>query len=143
MEIREISASIRNTVPAVEVAKALGLNVDRHGRCSCPFHHGTDRNMKCYEGNRGYFCFVCHKSGDCISLVQGVVPECSYLDAMWWVNDHFGLGFRKENEKPSILQRDRRGKIWQRKNGYAAENTGGNAKASRHAATGGTGEQRK
>ena len=111
MDNRAIAEAIRNNVSALEVAKALGLNVDRHGRCSCPFHHGTDRNMKVWGANRGYYCFVCHKGGDCISLVQGVVPECSYLDAMWWVNDTFGLGFRKEYEKPSFRQRVRRAQI--------------------------------
>lgn len=115
MKIREISETIRNTVSAVEVARALGLNVDRHGRCSCPFHNGQDRNMKLYDGNRGFYCFVCHKAGDCISLVQGVVPDCSYSDAMWWVNDQFGLGFRREHERPNIFQRERAGKIRQRK----------------------------
>ena len=108
MEIREISAAIRNSVPTIDVARALGLNVDRHGRCSCPFHHGTDRNMKVWDGNRGYYCFVCHKGGDCISLVQGVVPDIKYVDAMWWVNDQFGLGYRSKSEKPSIMYRARR-----------------------------------
>jgi len=124
MEIREISSAIRNSVSAVEVAKALGLNVDRHGRCSCPFHHGSDRNMKCYEGNRGYYCFVCHKGGDCISLVMGVVPECTYVDAIWWINDQFQLGFRQEREKPNIYQRARAGKIRQRKMQNGFQNPG-------------------
>lgn len=115
MEIREISAAIRESIPTIEVARVLGLNVDRHGRCSCPFHNGQDRNMKIYEGNRGYYCFVCHKGGDCISLVTGVVPECSYVDAMWWINDQFQLGFRQEREKPNIFQRNQAGKIRQRK----------------------------
>jgi len=124
MEIREISSAIRNSVSAVEVAKALGLNVDRHGRCSCPFHHGSDRNMKCYEGNRGYYCFVCHKGGDCISLVTGVVPECTYVDAIWWINDQFQLGFRQEREKPNIYQRAMAGKIRQRKMQNGFQNPG-------------------
>lgn len=124
MEIREISDAIRNTVSAIDVAKALGLDVDRHGRCACPFHQGRDRNMKLYEGNRGYYCFVCHKGGDCISLVQGVAPECSYVDAMWWVNDQFGLGFRREREKPNIYQRNRAGKIRQRKMQNGIQNPG-------------------
>ena len=111
MDIRDICASVRNSVSAIDVAKTLGLNVDTHGRCSCPFHHGSDRNMKCYEGNRGYYCFVCHKGGDCISLVQGVVPDIGYVDAMWWVNDQFGLGFRRDKEKPSVMQRARRARI--------------------------------
>ena len=124
MEIRQISAAIRNSVPTIDVARALGLNVDRHGRCSCPFHNGQDRNMKIYEGNRGYYCFVCHKGGDCISLVTGVVPDCSYVDAMWWINDQFQLGFRQEREKPNIFQRNRAGRIRQRKMQDGIQNPG-------------------
>lgn len=115
MDIREISEAIRNSVSAIEVGRALGLNVDRHGRCSCPFHQGQDRNMKLYEDNRGYYCFVCHKGGDCISLVTGVVPDCNYVDAMWWINDQFKLGFRPEKEKPNIFQRNRNARYRQRK----------------------------
>lgn len=116
-------AYVRNSVSALDVAKALGLNVDRYGRCACPFHRGQDRNMKCYDGNRGFYCFVCHEGGDCIHLVQGVA-ECGYVDAMWWVNDQFGLGFRREQEKPSIYQRERAGKIRQRKMRNGVQNPG-------------------
>jgi len=124
MDIREISAAIRTSVNTIDVARALGLNVDRNGRCSCPFHNGRDRNMKIYEGTRGYYCFVCHKGGDCISLVTGVVPDCSYADAMWWINDQFNLGYRRENEKPTIWQRNRAGKIRQRKMNNGIQNPG-------------------
>lgn len=124
MEIREISAAIRESVSSIEVAKALGLNVDMHGRCSCPFHQGHDRNLKLYPGNRGYYCFVCHRSGDCISLVTGVVPECSYVDAIWWINDQFRLGFRQEHEKPNIFQRNRAGQIRKRKMQSGVQDTG-------------------
>ena len=124
MDVREISNVIRNSVTTLDVANALGLDVDRHGRCRCPFHHGQDRNMKIYEGNRGYYCFVCHKSGDCISLVTGVVPEIGYTDAMWWVNDQFGLGLRPAKEKPNIFQRNRAGKIRQREMRNGIQDTG-------------------
>ena len=107
----EIFQAVRNSVTAIEVGKALGLRVDRHGRCPCPFHHGDGNNCKLYDGNRGFYCFVCHIGGDCIKLVQGVVPDISYTDAMWWINDQFGLGFRQEKHKPSFFQRSRRGKI--------------------------------
>jgi DNA primase len=124
MDIREISAAIRTSVNTIDVARALGLNVDRNGRCSCPFHNGRDRNMKIYEGTRGYYCFGCHKGGDCISLVTGVVPDCSYADAMSWINDQFNLGYRRENEKPTIWQRNRAGKIRQRKMNNGIQNPG-------------------
>ena len=124
MEIREICAVVRNSVPTMDVARALGLNVDRHGRCSCPFHHGQDRNMKVYDGTRGYYCFVCHKGGDCISLVTGVAPELSYTEAMWWINDRFNLGLRQEHEKPSIFQRERNAKMRQREARHGIQDSG-------------------
>ena len=106
-----IAQVIRNSISALDVGKELGLNVDRHGRCSCPFHNGKDRNLKLYDGNRGFYCFVCHKSGDCISLVKGIVPDVGYVDAMKWINDRFGLGCVFEDKKPNIMQRYRVNKI--------------------------------
>lgn len=123
MQIREISDVIRNSVSAFDVANALGLTV-KHGRIQCPFHNGEGFNCKLYPENRGYYCFVCHKAGDSISLVTGVVPGCSYVDAMWWINDQFQLGFRQEHEKPSIYQRERAGKIRQRKMRDGVQNPG-------------------
>lgn len=108
MDAKELCEIVRQSVSAIDVGKALGLNVDRHYRCSCPFHNGTDRNLKLYEGNRGFYCFVCHKGGDCISLVTGVIPNCSYMDAMWWINDEFHLGLKRDTQKPTIRQRIRR-----------------------------------
>ena len=106
----EMCEVIRNTVSAIDVGRALGLNLDRHYRCSCPFHKGQDRNMKLYEGNRGFYCFVCHEGGDCIKLVQGVT-DCTYMDAAWWINDEFNLGMRRSTDKPSIRQRMHRQQI--------------------------------
>ena len=114
MDMRDFCEIVRNSVSTIEVGKALGLNVDMHNRCSCPFHNGRDRNMRLYDGNRGFYCFVCHKSGDCISLVKGVT-ECSYADAARWISETFRLGLEDELEqrrqKPSIWQRSGRARI--------------------------------
>lgn len=122
MDMKEICMVVRESVDTLDVARALGLDVDRHGRCACPFHHGQDRNCRIYPGKRGYYCFVCHKAGDSISLVTGVVPGCSYADAAWWINDTFGLGLQREKKKPNIFQRERAGKRRQREagNGFQA-----------------------
>ena len=66
--------------------------------------------MKLYEGNRGFYCFVCHEGGDCIKLVQGVT-DCTYMDAAWWINDEFNLGMKRSTDKPSIRQRMHRQQI--------------------------------
>ena len=83
--------TIRESVTAVEAARALGLKPDRHGRCACPFHNGKDRNMKLYPGSGGYHCFVCGESGDVFRLVQGV-NGYGFKQAVSWLNEAFHLG---------------------------------------------------
>ena len=82
--------AIKQTVSARDAAEALGLECDRHGRCACPFHNGTDRNLKLYAGDRGYYCFVCHAHGDVISLVRGVTGG-TFTDAVNWLCEAFHI----------------------------------------------------
>lgn len=79
------------SVSAIEAGKALGLAPDRDGRCPCPFHNGVDNNLKLYDGERGFHCFVCHEHGDVIQLVQKCL-NCTFTDAVKWLSDTFRLG---------------------------------------------------
>lgn len=88
---------IRNSVSAYEVGKALGLNPDRYGRCACPMHHGTDRNCKLWKDNRGWYCYVCKQGGDVIRLVERC-NQCSFPDAVEWLNSAFKLGLDLDRE---------------------------------------------
>lgn len=83
--------TIKDSVSALDAAGAMGLDVDRHGRCPCPFHNGKDRNMKLYPGDRGFNCFVCHESGDVIKLARQYYGT-SFPDTVRWFNDTFHLG---------------------------------------------------
>lgn len=83
--------TIKDSVSALDTAKAMGLFVDTHGRCACPFHNGKDRNMKLYSGDRGFTCFVCHESGDVIKLVRQYY-NMGFKDTVAWFNDTFHLG---------------------------------------------------
>lgn len=104
---RQTYAIIRGSVSAMDVGKMLGLDIDQHGRCRCPFHHGHDRNMRVYPGNRGYYCFVCHAGGDCISLAKELISEdCNYYEAAKWIDTTFGLHLFDE-DTPSVKQRSR------------------------------------
>jgi hypothetical protein len=83
---------IRSFVSAQDVARIFGIDMDAHGRCQCPFHNGTDRNMKIYDGDRGFYCFVCHVSGDCIKLAQKLLgDETRYSVAAMWIDEKFIL----------------------------------------------------
>lgn len=114
MDVRYIADRIREEVPATEAAKMLGLKVDMHGRCQCPFHHGHDRNMRIYDGDGGYYCFVCHAYGGTIDLVKQV-NGCGFMDAVQWINDMFQLhldlnerSFRARERKAALYARQRR-----------------------------------
>ena len=109
---------IRETVPAIEVGRVLGLDIDGKGRCRCPFHNGEDRNMKVYNSNRGFYCFVCHEHGDCIALARKLLSDdCRYHEAAKWIDDTFHLNvFEKKN--PTV--RERGMNIRARKSGVSA-----------------------
>lgn len=105
MDVQYIADRIREEVPAIEAARELGLDVDMHGRCACPFHQGRDRNMRIYPGSRGCYCFVCHKSGGTVDLVKQV-NGCGFMDAVRWINDTFRLGLDLDDKSYKARQRN-------------------------------------
>ena len=108
--------TIRDTIPATTIAEMLGLTLDHSGRCACPFHNGQDKNMRIYPGNRGYYCFVCHAFGDCISLAKALLPSgFTYMDAAKWIDRTFHLNLFK----PTFRNRQKMAEIRRRQ--YEAE----------------------
>lgn len=85
------SDTIRDRVSARDAAIALGIRVNRSGRCQCPIHHGQDYNMMLYQDNRGWYCHRCKNGGDVIRLVERV-NQCSFPEAVEWLNSTFTLG---------------------------------------------------
>ena len=90
-EYRLVADYIVNSVSTLEAGKALGLEVNYSNRCKCPLHGGADYNMRLYDGNKGYYCFVCHEHGDVIALVQKMNNN-TFTEAIQWLSDAFHLG---------------------------------------------------
>ena len=110
-------AMVRECVSAIDICSVLGLDLDFHGRCRCPFHNGTDRNMKAYPGNRGFYCFVCHEHGDSIRLAQKLIgADCGYHDAAIWIDRTFHLNIF-DNQKPTLRERVRQAELRARTHG--------------------------
>ena len=88
-KIAVMAGMAKEAVSTVQVAKALGLVVNRQNRCACPFHNGKDKNM----GMKGsaFHCFVCGEHGDIFHLIQGVTGM-TFIDALKWLNSTFLLG---------------------------------------------------
>lgn len=111
-DMQYICDVIRSAVSAYDVGTALGLAPGHDGRCRCPFHGGDHRNLKLYGPGRGYYCFVCHAHGDVISLVKEYT-KCSFMDAVEWLNDSFGLNLDLKKDNP--YSRRRRAEAYARK----------------------------
>lgn len=99
------SDTIRDRVSARDAAIALGIRVNRSGRCQCPIHHGQDYNMMLYQDNRGWFCHRCKSGGDVIRLVERV-NQCSFPEAVEWLNSTFALGLPLDREESPEERRD-------------------------------------
>lgn len=89
---------IKNAVTMRQVCDTYGLEVNRAGFTSCPFH-GTDStpSLKIYPGNRGFCCFGCHKAGDVIDFVR-LYFNLSFREAQKKLNDDFALGLPIDGE---------------------------------------------
>jgi len=105
MNLTDAARMVKQSVSALEAAKALGLDPDRYGRCRCPIHGGKDRNLKVFGGTRGYYCFVCHSGGDILDLV-GNVNRCGLKEAVAWADGVFHLGL--ENDDRAAIEAARR-----------------------------------
>lgn len=93
-KLKVCAGTIKETVSAADVGRVLGLEM-RKNRCKCPIHHGDGYNCVLFRDERGFYCHVCHASGDCISLVQEVVfggRKSTFVRAVAWLNDSFHLG---------------------------------------------------
>ena len=63
--------NIRRVVTMKQLVSMYGYEVNRSGMMRCPFH-GEDRHpsMKVYDGERGWYCFVCNEGGDIFDFVM-------------------------------------------------------------------------
>lgn len=89
-DLSTITDTIRQSVSAYQAGEALGLKIDKNGRCACPAHNGRNNNCRLDKGDRGWHCFKCNAGGDTVSLVQ-TVNQCSFWQAIEWLNSAFHL----------------------------------------------------
>lgn len=116
-----ISDVVRSSVPCNEAGRYLGMDPDMQGRCRCFFHGGTHRNLKLYGERKGFYCFVCHESGDVIKLVKEYT-KCSWMEAVEWLNDTFTLNLNLKRD--GYRSRQRRAAAYAKK-ANRGENYGG------------------
>lgn len=91
-----ISDKVKESVSPMEVAKRLGIHLNRKGFALCPFH--TEKTPSCFfdpwPGGR-FHCYGCGADGDSIALVKKVL-NVEYKDAIQELNKMFNLGVLDE-----------------------------------------------
>ena len=71
-------------LPIEGVAERLGLTVNEHHKCLCPFHEDHHPSMS-FKKNQ-YRCFVCGANGDTIELVMRHLNK-DFKEACRWLAD--------------------------------------------------------
>lgn len=74
--------TVKSSIRLADALAFYGIDTNRAGFCSCPFHSEKTPSMRIYN-NDSYYCFGCGAHGDVIDFVR----------------QYFGLSFREAVEK--------------------------------------------
>lgn len=100
---REEIEALKSSLSITQVAEHLGYKVV-HGKIRCPYFmrhaHGDRTPSVSLSESKGLFnCWVCPDvHGDVIHLVE-ISKNCSFLEAIEWLQNEFSLSFRIEHSK--------------------------------------------
>ncbi len=99
-----IFKAVKENVTPMEAAWLYGLNINKHGMCTCPFHNDKHPSMKVdKEAGKGFYCFGCQEHGDVIDLVTKLQGVSNYTAAKMLAND-FKIPYdASKDETPIIL----------------------------------------
>lgn len=95
--------TIRACLTMRQVAEFYGLEVNRAGFISCPFHQERTASCRCYDN--GFYCFGCHAHGSVIDFVMQYFG-LEFMDAMRKLSDDFGLNLPIDR-KPTLRDKYR------------------------------------
>lgn len=97
--------TIRESVSALQIGEDYGLNPGRDGRCPCIFCSGArDDTLKLYPGNRGFYCYRCHRSGGVIALYRQITGA-GFRQAVENLNGQYNLNLPLKNAGQEAMQK--------------------------------------
>lgn len=96
----DIFETVKEKLDIVNVAEYYGLELDRHGKCCCPFHAEKTPSFSISRKKQMYYCFGCNVGGDVISLTEKLL-KLSPIEAVERLNDDFRLGLNLKPHKPT------------------------------------------
>lgn len=103
--MNNIFEEIKSKLDISDVAKYYGLELNKHGKCNCPFHNEKTPSFQIYKKTQSFYCFGCGVGGDTIAFVQKFLNLLSPLQAAKRLNDDFALGLNLKPHKPTRTER--------------------------------------
>ena len=94
----------------LDVARIMGLNLNRANKCLCPFHNEKTPSFSVCSKRQLFKCFSCGESGDSIALVSKLKGLNNYESALY-INKLLSLGIEVKEEKPIVNNKEKDNKI--------------------------------
>ncbi|CUN87125.1 DNA primase [Clostridium disporicum] len=96
--VNELIKEIKTRSNIIDVAKLVGINLNRANKCLCPFHSENTPSFSISEKKQIFKCFGCGETGDSITLVSKILNIKPYKAAQY-INDSLALGLNLSKNK--------------------------------------------
>jgi hypothetical protein len=86
-DTRPDAATVKNALPILDYLAGRGIILEQRGhywvaRCPLPGHDDDSPSFTVYEGDRGWYCFGCHRGGDLFSLHMHLIGDDDFARAV-------------------------------------------------------------
>ena len=96
-----IFEEVKERSDILEVARAIGLNLNRYNKGLCPFHNEKTPSFSICSKRQLFKCFGCGECGDSIALVSKLKGLNNYESALY-INKLLNLGIEVKEDKSLV-----------------------------------------
>ena len=96
-----IFKEVKERSDILEVARAMGLDLNRYNKGLCPFHNEKTPSFSICSKRQLFKCFGCGECGDSIALVSKLKGLNNYESALY-INKLLNLGIEVKEDKSLV-----------------------------------------
>ena len=96
-----IFKEVKERSDILDVARAIGLNLNRYNKCLCPFHNEKTPSFSICSQRQLFKCFAGGESGDSIALVSKHKGLNNY-ESVLYINKLLNLGIEVKEDKSKV-----------------------------------------